>query len=138
MTVPLTIPVPDDLMVWLAAAAERNCRTPQGQALWLLKNARGESQRGTDKVAKQALFAELQKLHENAGLPTFRVLTERIRQRNGNTSLSTVHSAITGKLLPSWTHVESIVIALDGNTEHFRDLWIKARAAVKTKRSSKQ
>jgi hypothetical protein len=126
MSVQLTVTVPDDLMEWLAGTAERNFRTPEGQVLWLIRSARGENRRGRDGEAKRALSADLRKLHEDAGMPSVRAISERIEQQGGNVSHSTVHAAIKGNNLPSWANVESIVTALGGDVEHFRDLTVRA------------
>jgi hypothetical protein len=138
MPVQLNVSVPDDLMEWLAAAAEKNFRTPEGQVLWLLKSARGEFRRGMDGGAKQALFSGLRKLHEDAGMPTYRVITERIEQQGGNASLTTVYSTIRGGQLSSWGIVESIVTALDGDVEHFRALWVQARSGRQPEQTEKE
>jgi hypothetical protein len=136
MPVQLNVSVPDDLMEWLALAAERNFRTPEGQVLWLLKSARGE-RRGMDGEAREALFSELRKLHEVAGMPTYRVITERIEQQGGNASLTTVYSTIRGGQLSSWGIVENIVTALDGDVEHFRALWVQARSGRQPEQTEK-
>lgn len=132
MSVQLNISIPDDLMEWLTVAADRDFRTPQGHVLWLIKHARDrDSRHGPDGAARQeareALFAELQKLHRDAGVPSLRTVAQRITRQGGIASHTAVHSALRGKSLPSLALMEGIVTVLDGDVEHFRALWIQAR-----------
>jgi hypothetical protein len=138
MPVQLNVSVPDDLMEWLAADAERNFRTTEGQVLWLLKSARGQARLGRDSEAKQVLSIGLRKLHEDAGVPSFRVIAERIRQQGGNVGHTTVYGAIRGGQLSSWAIVESIVTALDGDVGHFRALWVQARSGRRPEQTEKE
>lgn len=42
-------------------------------------------------------------------------------------SHTSVHDTLSGKRLPAVDKLLCIVTALDGDTEHFRRLWLKAR-----------
>jgi len=123
MPTPLTIQVPDDALERLQALAERECRTPEGQALWFILGVLGR--RANDKRTyeervrdAQPLLAELRKLHVQAGKPSTRELGRAV-----GVSHATVHAALRGPTAPTWPVLEKIVKALGGDAGRFRDLW---------------
>jgi hypothetical protein len=132
VTVRLSLDVPDDLMAWLRGQAEESFRTPDGQALWLLRQAWSHAipaRPGPDPEALQVLAAELRKARAQAGAPSVRVIAARARQAGGQMSHTTVNDSLRGLTLPSWPTLERIVTALDGDAERFRALWVQARTA---------
>lgn len=73
--------------------------------------------------ALNQLLAELRRLYRTAGEPSSR----RIAQLTGRAiSHTTVIKVIRGDQRPKWGPLEVIVIALGGDVEHFRVLWVRA------------
>lgn len=132
MTVQLTVELPDDLREWLAAAAGRDFRTLEGQALWLIATARARESRypgkshGPDMKARSLLAEQLGQLHEQAGNLSTRKLAELVRRTGGKLSHTTVHDLLAGTQFPTWPTLSAVVSALDGDVEHFRALWKEA------------
>lgn len=132
MTVQLTLHVQDDLMTWLAATARDNFRTPDQQALWIIHNARSRRvpQHSAAPDTAQPLFDELRRLHAHAGLPSSRVISQRIRNHEGAVSHTTVNDVLSGRKVPSWRVLASILTVLDGDAEHVRTLWAASVAGA--------
>ena len=63
----------------------------------------------------------LHDLHHRAGWPSLRTLA-----REAGCSHTTVSAVFSSARLPSWGTLELVVEALDGDTAHFRDLWLAA------------
>ena len=82
------------------------------------------------------LAYELRRLHREAGEPGVRVLAELT---GGTVSRDTVHRVLrcgtTGKL-PRWAPLEAVILALNGDVNHFRILWISCRDAEGSARTS--
>jgi hypothetical protein len=121
MPTQLTIMVPDGLMRWLVTAADESFRTPEGQVLWLISVSRQRPQVRASAV--NSLTQELRDLHVQAGTPSTRTIAWRITEAGGKLSHATVHEALSGRRLVSWPALASIVSVLDGNVDHFRQLW---------------
>lgn len=137
MSQSLTVELPDEMMEALQKLAEDQCRTPEAQVFWLIRRAvrsrysvRTPEERRGDT---EPLFAELTTLYLNAGAPSTRKLSAATRAgiagaEGSGVGHSTIHDALRGARLPAWTILEQIVIALHGDAEHFRQLWMTARS----------
>lgn len=126
----LVLAVPAEMMQWLTATAERDFRTPEAQALWVLAQAlRRESSRSARVEVSAELTTELRLLHEAAGFPSTRAISRKAAQNGDMVSHTSVHEAIAGHRLLSWRVMEAMVKALDGDPEHFRSLWAANRGA---------
>ena len=139
----LAVEVPDDVMEQFRALAETECRSPEGEALWLIKQAVDAAGRRefhlarhsqdvrtlTERLASaQPLFAELKTLHLLAGGLSSRAIAKTVTHKTARKiTHTTVNQALTGKHVPSWPVLESIVKVLDGDAEHYRALWVQAR-----------
>jgi hypothetical protein len=132
MTVQLTVELPDGLHEWLAAAAERDFRTPAGQALCLIAAAQARESHlpgragVPDAQAVSALAGQLSQLHAQAGRPSTRKIAELTRHAGGQISHTTVHELLAGTRFPTWPALSNVVKALNGDEEHFRALWLAA------------
>lgn len=118
-------------MEWLRGLAEDSFRTPDGQALWLLRQAWSHAipaRPQPDPEALRFLAAELREARAQAGGPSVRVIAAKVRQEGGQMSHTTVNDSLRGLMLPSWPTLERIVTALNGDAEHFRALWVQARS----------
>jgi len=62
-------------------------------------------------------------LHLKAGAPSSRAVASRI----GQVSHDTVNRTVKGRTIPSWPIAAKIVLALGGDLDEFRALWISAR-----------
>lgn len=132
----LTVELPDEIMSALGVLAGKQCRTPEEQASWLIRQAvippRGPGRRSPEPVRRDfgQLFAELAALHLAAGAPTVRELAATISDGADKYQVghSTVHGLLRGARAPRWPLLEQMVIALHGDVEHFRQLWMTARA----------
>ncbi len=78
------------------------------------------------ELPDQSLFRQLLTLHRRAGEPSTRDIA---RRTHGAVSHSTVNAILRGTRFPKWGHLEVIVEALEGDTAHFRELWVQARDA---------
>lgn len=67
------------------------------------------------------LFEELKRLHRTAGAPPMRDIAKGMSY-----TYATVHSAMRGPKAPKWPLLEAIVDRLDGDADHFKQLWIAA------------
>ena len=75
--------------------------------------------------AHRELVAALHDLHHDAGWPSLRRLAAE-----AGCSHTTVSNAFSSSTLPSWGTLELLVEALDGDTDHFHDLWVAATTPV--------
>jgi len=135
MTTPLTVNVPDDLMQQFRELAGRQFRTPEQQALWLIKLAVDPASRngpakphgGQRQASAQSLLAELRSLWLLRGGPSSRVVSRMIYEKTAaKVCHTTVSVLMNGTGNPTWPTLEKVVKALDGDTERFRQLWAAA------------
>lgn len=137
---PLTVNVPDDLMRQFEVLAGQQFRTPAQQALWLIKLAVDAAAKSSAKsvpgkreqrvAAMQPLLAELRSLWLLRGGPASRVITRTIYEKTATkVSHTTVTVMMNGTGAPTWPTLEKVVKALDGDVEHFRQLWAAANPA---------
>jgi transcriptional regulator with XRE-family HTH domain len=75
---------------------------------------------------------ELRALWQRAGSPSSRFLGATA----GGISHTTVAQALSGKRVPSWAVLRSIVHALGGSEDHFRPLWVAASTRPMTRQIS--
>ncbi|MFC7809976.1 NACHT domain-containing protein [Streptomyces olivaceus] len=80
---------------------------------------------GRDRMA--AFAAELRALHVAAGSPSSRNLAHKI----GTLSHSTIAAALSGRTVPRWPVVKTVVEALGGDTALFNQLWTAAAAEMR-------
>lgn len=73
-------------------------------------------------IPEQALIAALGDLHVQAGRPSAREIARKL----GTVSHTTVAEALSGRRVPSWPVVASIVAALGGDEEPVRKIWADA------------
>lgn len=123
MTTEIRLNVPDAVYDLIETAAEREYRTIEGQALWMLERqayARQPPARMTpDPVKAQALTAAVVQLHTAAGRPSSRTVATAA----GDMSHTTVNEFLNGNTVPSWPIVERIVTALNGDVDRFKEMW---------------
>jgi hypothetical protein len=135
----LTIDVPDDLMARLSDIAEAELRTPESQALWFLREAINNPVKGRQVTAVpdatrlayfQPVFAELKRLHLQAGKPSCRAVADDIRRRDKGYTVahSTVNNMLLGVSAPSWPALERVTTALNGDIARMKQLWMTAAA----------
>lgn len=136
----LAVSVPGDLMEQFRALAEKQFRTPEQQALWLIKLAVDSASKADSEgppgkrelrlAAVQPLLAELRSLWLLSGGPSSRVVSDMIyRQTATRISHTTVNSLVNGTAPPTWPTLEKVVKALGGDVEHFGRLWAAANPA---------
>ncbi len=131
MSVQVNFTISDELMDWLVTTAAENYRTPEGQLLWVIREAatRYQPPRAVirDPQAVRSLIRELQHLHVRSGQLSCRGIADQIR-RNGviQVSHTTVNTVLRGTYLPSLRVLEAIVTALDGDPGLFRSYWMRA------------
>lgn len=71
------------------------------------------------------LFRQLHRLHRYAGEPSMRAIADATHNTLSHTA---VHMALTGSRgVPSWSILYAVVLALGGDVEDFRELWVLAR-----------
>jgi hypothetical protein len=139
MTTKLSVNVPDDLMKHFQALADSEFRTAEGQVLWLMTAAVSAAARGhrltppSRPSAEQRLsnsrpiFDALHELLKAAGAPSSRAIAARIGELGGaKYSHTTINGVLNGTTAPSWPVLEKIVSVLDGDVEHFHQLWAEA------------
>ncbi|MER5640493.1 Crp/Fnr family transcriptional regulator [Kitasatospora sp. NPDC002227] len=80
-------------------------------------------------LALATLHDQLDLLHRRAGSPSVRALA---RLTGPLLSHDTVHRVLRTRSVPSWTSLEPVVRALDGDPEQFRELWTAARDSSQT------
>src|SRR5215469_16405798 len=85
---------------------------------------------GRQTPAERAFSDALSDLYLRAGQPSSREIARAI----GGVSHTTVNLALRGTKVPSWPVVVKIVEHLDGDIEHFRQLWVDAREPSRTRR----
>ena len=74
-----------------------------------------------------SLLSAIRQLHLRAGEPSSRDVMRRIGR--GVLSHTTINAVLRGSRVPRWEPLQHVVAALDGDVEHFRSLWMKARDA---------
>ncbi|WP_431937170.1 hypothetical protein [Micromonospora sp. RP3T] len=78
----------------------------------------------TDITARSLFTRSLKDLHAKAGAPSSRDVS---LSTGAVVSHTTVAEALRGRTIPRWSAVEAIVLALKGDPESFRPLWVSAR-----------
>jgi len=73
------------------------------------------------------LLAAIRQLHRHAGEPSSRDVVRRLGR--GVLSHTTANAVLRGHRVPRWEPLRQVVVALDGDVEHFRKLWVEARDA---------
>lgn len=77
-----------------------------------------------EKVA--ALTEYLQDLRLTAGMPSSRMIRDKIRTGGVRTSHTTVNDILKGVRLSAWPLVQSVTWALEGDLDQARALWEEA------------
>jgi len=75
----------------------------------------------------RSLLAAIRLLHRQVGEPSSREVVRRLGR--GVLSHTTVNAVLRGHRVPRWEPLRQVVVALDGDVEHFRRLWVDARDA---------
>lgn len=130
---PLCIEIPDAALDRLRALADRERRTPEMQALWLIEGALDRHDRAQQMMrpavrrpgdlAVQNLTAALREAHVRAGQPS----TRRIAADIGDVSHTTIADTLKGKRCPSWNVTRRLAEYLGGDAARFRELWTATR-----------
>jgi hypothetical protein len=76
-----------------------------------------------------AFFKAMHDLHLRAGQPSFRELERQAKKIRRPLSHTTARAALKGPRLPRYQHVKTIVDLLNGDQEHFYQLWVAAAEA---------
>ncbi|WUR59786.1 toll/interleukin-1 receptor domain-containing protein [Micromonospora chokoriensis] len=87
-----------------------------------------------DSLAQDLFNQALKDLYLQAGAPSSREVSLLTK---GAVSHTTVAEALRGRTLPRWSAVEALVLALHGDPESIRPLWVEAREERNTKAHAK-
>jgi hypothetical protein len=134
----LAIALPGWLMTQLNEAAAYDLRTPEAEALWLIRDglARMDARRAPrprrtaleDRLeAAKPLFAELAAAYAEAGCPSTRSVTAAAREAGHSISHTTVHDILIQKRAPSWQVTEAFAAGIGADAGRFKAAWVQAR-----------
>jgi predicted transcriptional regulator len=126
----LTIELPDDTAERLVVLAQREYRTTEAQASWLIQSAltgrlAARASREAQLAAMRPVTAELNRLHRQAGMPSSRKIAA---MTGGKISHTTANAVLGGTVVPSWAVLVWITQALGGDVAVVRRLWADARS----------
>jgi hypothetical protein len=130
----LTVKVPSELMDLLLQTARRDLRTPEDQALWLIRDGLFRADPGPlartsrkDRLrAAGPLTAQLRAAFRQAGQPSHRAVARQAIARQHQISHTTLSEVMRGTHFPSWQLVEAIAAGLGTDPDRFRSAWEQA------------
>jgi transcriptional regulator with XRE-family HTH domain len=131
---PLAIELPGEIMAQLEEAAKAELRTPEAQALWLIRDGLGRmgARVATGKTRQERLRdagllrSQLTDAIVAKGRPSHREIARAAETRGYSISHTTVSEIMRGAHFPTWQLVEAIAFALDTSPDKFRAAWEKA------------
>ena len=130
----LTVVVPAELYALLEEAARADLRTPDAEALWLIRDglARMDARVVTGKTRQQRLRdagllrSQLTDAIVAKGRPSHREIARAAEARGYSISHTTVSEIMRGVHFPTWQLVQAIAFALDTSPDKFKAAWEKA------------
>jgi hypothetical protein len=117
----ITVQISRDLLTALREEADRQFRTPEQQAAWIVRRylERKPERTAEERLrAAEPLFEELDRLRDKAGSPSLRKIAA-----DGGLSPSGIHAILTRKVVPTPRILDKLVYALGGDVQAMRDLY---------------